>query len=272
MPFDAKFYEKFAHYKVEEIEEGFAHVQLNNAKTLNAFAEQDWQDYHEILTTLDADPDTNVILVLSTVVKAFTLGLNLKEAMSTMGNTSGSLADRQKHLYNHIRDFQYCIGTPTRIRTPTIGLLNGINYGLALDIAACFTIRVCTEDVKFSIREIKIGICADIGSLQRLPSVVGNKLLLSQYALTGEVWGHQQAVQLGFVSHVAKDLELGLQYCKDLGLDINTNRQWAIKGTKDHLQRMYDGLLVAQGLEDIAQYNSIHITGDFVNDMAKVKL
>lgn len=272
MPFDPTKFEKYTHYKVEEIQTGFIHVAFNNPKTLNAFADEDWQAYHEILVTLDADEDTNVILVLSTFPKAFTSGLNLKAAMGVMGEGHGSSHAQRKHLLNHIKDFQYCIGTPARINTPTIGLINGVAYGLALDIAACFSIRVCTEDVKFSIREIKIGIAADIGLLQRLPNVCGNQLLLNQYALTGEVFGHKEAVALGLVSHVSKNFEEGLEYCKDLGLDINSNRQWAIKGTKQHLQQMADGILVEDGLNSVAEFNATNISGDFVLDMSKVKL
>lgn len=272
MPFDPEYYKQFAHYKVTEIETGVVSVQLNNAKTLNAFAEQDWQDYHDIFTTLDQDPDTNIIIVSLCVPKAFSLGLNLKAAMDLMLNPEGNPPTQVKGLYNHIKDFQWCIGTPARIKTPTIGLLNGVSYGLALDMAACYTIRVCTEDVKFSIREIKIGICADIGSLQRLPLVTGNRSLLNKLALTGEVWGHQVATQLGLVLHVAKNLDEGFEYCKELACDIGLNKQWAIKGTKLALQQMSDGATVEQGLEHIARWNSEHITGDFIGDMAKVKL
>lgn len=272
MSFNPKDYE-YQHYIVSEIETGFAHVQLNNPKTLNAFDDQFWRDYAEILVKLDATPEINVILISSTVPKAFTSGLNLKAAIGTMAEAA-SLNDvqRYKKLYDHIGEFQYCIGTPARIRTPTIGLLNGINFGLALDMAATYTIRVATANARFSIREIKIGIPADIGSLQRLPGVVNNISLLNQYALTGEDFSAEDAVKLGFVSRVVPDFAAGVEYCLELGSSINENQQWAIKGTKDAIQRRVDGESVEKGLTHIREYNATNIDGRFMDGLGASKL
>jgi delta(3,5)-delta(2,4)-dienoyl-CoA isomerase len=273
MSFNAKDYQGYANYIVSEIEPGFAHVQLNNPKTLNAFDDQFWRDYSEILLKLDATPEINIILISSNVAKAFTSGLNLKNAVGLMMQaTSLDDVQRYKQLYDHIGEFQYCIGTPARIRTPTIGLLNGINYGLALDMSATYTIRIATACAKFSIREIKIGIPADIGSLQRLPSVVNNISLLNQYALTGEDFYAEDALKLGFVSKIVPDLKTGLEYCKELGSNINSNQQWAIKGTKDAIQKRLNGESVSQGLQDIQHYNAQNIDKRFIQAMGGVKL
>lgn len=259
-------YKQYDEYIVTEIEEGFRHVQLNNPKSLNAFKESTWRQYHDILVKLDADPETNVILISSTLKRAFSSGLDLKDAIKTMA-LAGNVDDKERYksLHKHIVDFQYCIGTPARINTPTIVLMNGINLGLALDIAAACSIRVATQDAKFSIREIKIGIPADIGSLQRLPAVVNNKSLLYQYALTGGNFGPEDAVKLGFVSAVLPDLESGLAYCTELGEDISGNQTWAIKGTKASIQHILDGGSVEQGLTNIAHYNATNIDGKFIN-------
>lgn len=264
---------KYNHFLVSEVEEGLVHLQFNNPKTLNAFSESIWRDYQAILEKLDRNPDTNVILISSTVPKAFSSGLDLKDAMKTMGSSVG-LPDKQRYsqLHEHIRDFQYSIGTPARINTPTIALLNGINYGLALDIAAACSIRVAVSGARFSIREIKIGIPADIGSLQRLPSVVNNKSLLYQYALTGSVFGAEEALLWGLVSAIVPTLREGVEYIKSLGEDINGNQQWAIKGTKKSIQNMLDGTTTEQGLKDIADYNASNINGEFLKALGGVKL
>ncbi|ABN64617.1 enoyl CoA hydratase [Scheffersomyces stipitis CBS 6054] len=273
MTFNADDFKQFKNFIVSEIEEGFVHIQFNNPKTLNAFADQDWKDYYEILVRLDADPETNVILISSTVPKAFSSGLNLKDALATMSSAGeGHDTIRFKKLHDHIADFQYCIGTPARINTPTIALLNGINYGLALDIAAATTIRVATADARFSIREIKIGISADIGSLQRMPNIVNNKSLLFQHALTGDVFKADEALNLGFVSKIVADIPAGLEYCKELGSDINGHQQWAIKGTKKHIQDIIDNKPVEEGLKDIRNYNATHINGKFLEGIRAVKL
>lgn len=263
MPFESKDYQ-FPEFIVEEIEPGFINLKFNNPKTYNAFAESTWRTYKTILEKLDSDPDTKVILISTDFPKAFSSGLNLKEASLILNMKSDdSMSDKQKYdfLHQHIIDFQDAIATPARIRTPTICLLNGICYGLALDIAACCSIRVAVEGAKLSIREIKIGIVADIGSLQRLPFLVGNKSKLNQYALTGEIFGAQDAYDIGLVSHVSPDLKSGYEYCVSLGESINENVYWAIKGTKDSIQHINNGGDVKSGLKNIAEYNAIHING-----------
>lgn len=264
MVFNAKDYDQYDKYIVLEIEEGFVHVQLNNPKTLNSFAEKTWRDYHEIFSKLDADADTKVILVSSNVPKSFSSGLDLKEAMEVFKHDENATEkDIQDKLHQHIVDFQYCIGTPARITTPTIGILNGINYGLALDMAACYSIRIAVEGCRFSIREIKIGLTADIGSLQRLPALINNKSRLYQHALLGDIWGADEAHNLGFVSQVVPDLKAGVDLGIEIGSDINGNLPAAIKGTKKHLQDILDGGSVEKGLADVAIYNKIHLSNGF---------
>mmetsp|Transcript_7893 Transcript_7893/g.7826 ORF Transcript_7893/g.7826 Transcript_7893/m.7826 type:complete len:275 (-) Transcript_7893:38-862(-) len=271
--FNVEDFKKYDKFLVSEVEEGFYHVQFNNPKTLNAFTEQVWRDYAEILEKLDKYEETNVILISSAVPKAFSSGLDLKDAIKTMASTVlNSEKERFESLHKHITDFQYCIATPTRIRTPTICLMNGVNYGLALDISSACSIRVAIADCKFSIREIKIGIPADIGSLQRLPSIVNNKSLMYQYALTGDIFGADEATKLDFISAVLPDLNAGINYCKELGKNINQHQQWAIKGTKESIQHIIDNGSPSEGLKNIARYNATHIDGRFIRAMSGIKL
>lgn len=265
---------KYEKWIVTEIEQGFVHVQYNNPKTLNAYGERDWRDYFEILIALDNDPDTNIILISSAVPKAFSSGLNLKESAQLLaGKEEWPLEARQKFLYKHVIDFQDAITYPARMKTPTIALLNGISYGLALDIASACSIRVAVEGTKFSVREIKVGLVADMGSLQRMTNLVGNKSKMYQYALTGEVFSAQDSLEIGFVSKVVPDLASGVEYCTELGQDINQNMQWVIKGTKTSIQQMVDGGSHERGLADVAVYNAINLAGGPVTlDFGKAKL
>ncbi|QWW22273.1 hypothetical protein CA7LBN_001019 [Candidozyma auris] len=262
MAFDSSIFEEYTKWVVTEIEPGFIHVQYNNPKTLNAFMEEDWRAYHHILEWLDSDPGTNIILISSKVEKAFSSGLNLKAALGLMeGKDDWTFENKKKFMYKHIKDFQDAIAMPARMRTPTIALLNGVSYGLALDIASACTIRLAVEGVKMSIREIKIGIVADMGSLQRMTNLVNNKSKMNQLALTSDVFGAKEAYELGFVSEVVPDLKSGVERCIALGKSINGNPQWAIKGTKDCIQYMVNGGSHEEGLAQIAEYNAVHLVG-----------
>lgn len=271
MPFNQKDYEQFDLFIVSEIEEGFRHVQINHPKSLNSFNEKRWRQYQAVLETLDKDPETVVILLSSTSPKAFSSGLDLKDAIATFSKDVDSSDEvRYRSLHEHIVDFQHAIATPTRIDTPTICLLNGISYGLAIDIASACSIRVVVEGAKLSIREIKIGISADIGSLQRLPSLVNNQSLLYQRALTGDVWSAQDALEWGFVSKIVPDLKSGIEYCTELGSEISGYQGWAVKGTKRFLNQVQTGTTVEQGLKNVAHYNATNIDSKFIKAITGV--
>lgn len=262
MVLNEKFLQRFPKWVVTEIEPGFAHVQHNDPKTLNAFATEDWKAYAEILKFLDNDEGTNIILLSSTFDKAFSSGLNLREALELLaGQENWSLDAKIKNMHNLIREFQAAIAVPATMRTPTICLLNGVSYGLAIDIASACSIRIVTQDVKLSIREIKVGLVADMGSLQRMTNIVGNKSLMYQYSLTGEVFGAEDAMRIGFASRIVPDRKSGIEYAIELGTDINSNQQWVIKGTKDMIQHMVDGGHSETGLLKVADYNAVYLSG-----------
>lgn len=260
----------YENFIVSQIEEGFIHLQFNNPKSLNAFNEKTWRAYGEILTRLDKDEDTNVILISSAVPKSFSSGLDLKEAAKLSPGTDKSDQQKYDELHKFIKDFQDNIGVPARMTTPTIGLLNGINIGLALDLSSAFSIRVAVADAKFSIREIKIGIVADMGTLQRIPQLTNNPSRLFQHALTGDFWDAKEALSLGYVSEIAPDFKTGMEICTKLGLDINNNIQWAIKGTKESIQTMLDNKPTDQGLKEVALLNTVKIGDIDLRNVSKL--
>ena len=101
-----------------------------------------------------------------------------------------------------VRDFQHAIGAPTRTPQPVIAAVHGVAFGLALDALSAVDVRLAAADAAFSIKEVDVGLAPDVGTLARLPRLVGNASLLGELALTGRVFGAQDALRLGLVSRV----------------------------------------------------------------------
>jgi enoyl-CoA hydratase/carnithine racemase len=59
----------------------------------------------------------------------------------------------------------------------------------------------------FAIKEVVVGLAADVGSLQRLPKKTGNDSLLRELALTGRDFSAEEALTLGLVNKVAEDVK-----------------------------------------------------------------
>jgi delta(3,5)-delta(2,4)-dienoyl-CoA isomerase len=72
-------------------------------------------------------------------------------------------------------------------------------------------IRISTADTKFSVKEVDIGLAADIGTLSRLPHAVGNMSWVKDVALSARVFRSEEALRVGLVSRVVRDKEEGLK-------------------------------------------------------------
>lgn len=132
---------------------------------------------------------------------------------------------------------------------------HGISFGLAIDMSCCADIRICSADTKFSVKEVDIGIAADIGTLTRLPKIVGNHSWVKDVALTARVFGAEEALKFGFVSRVlenkAKAVEEGLKIATLLA----SKSPVAVQGTKEVLNFSREHN-TADGLNYVGVWNS----------------
>lgn len=82
---------------------------------------------------------------------------------------------------------------------------------MAIDISSATDIRICTSDVKLAVKEVDIGLAADVGSLSRLVKIVGNMSWVKDICYTARTFGAEEALRQGFVSAVYKDKQEALE-------------------------------------------------------------
>lgn len=228
------------------------HLQIDRPRKLNAFDEQMWRSLRRLVETASDDPDVHCVVLSSTIPKAFTSGLDLGGGglMEVMGQATDPA--RAAHaMRDHIRDFQAAITSLAKCRKPVVACLNGLSLGLAVDLATACDVRLCSADTKFSVREVEIGLAADIGTLQRLQKCVGNHSWVREVCLTARFFDAKEALAQGLVSAVhdthAAAVEAGLK----LGAVIASKSPIAVQATKFLLEYSRDrtvdeGLLVTQ--------------------------
>ena len=85
-----------------------------------------------------------------------------------------------------------------------IAVLHGYCLGLGIDLALCADVRFCTKEARFAVKEVDIGIAADVGTLTRLPKVVGIGSWVKDVCLSGRVFGGEEAGRVGLVSWVGE--------------------------------------------------------------------
>ncbi|KAG8732697.1 hypothetical protein FRC11_011472, partial [Ceratobasidium sp. 423] len=158
-------------------------------------------------------------------------------------------------LPDHILHFQSCISAIERCAQLVIAAVNGIAYGLAIDIMCACGVRYSSSKARFSIKEVDVGLAADIGTLSRLPKITGNESLLRELAFSAREFGPAEAVQLGTVSRIVeggRDEVVGAAL--ELAKVIVTKSPIAVVGTKRFLLHARDHS-VEQSLEYQATWN-----------------
>ena len=127
----------------------------------------------------------------------------VSELLSLPKHTDTARRALQTRAY--LRAFQSAIGAPARIPQPVIAAVHGLAYGLALDALCALDVRWAASDARFSIKEVDVGLAADVGTLARAPgrAGAGNASLLFELALSGREFGAEEARgALGLVSRV----------------------------------------------------------------------
>ena len=89
-----------------------------------------------------------------------------------------------------------------RCRVPVIAALHGFVIGAGIDIGAACDVRYTTKDARFTIKEVDIGLAADLGTIQRFQKVVGNDSWTRELCYTARWFTAQEALDKGFVSKV----------------------------------------------------------------------
>ncbi|RSH88148.1 uncharacterized protein EHS24_000675 [Apiotrichum porosum] len=226
-----------------------------NRKPANAFHDPFWMEMRDIIERVSRDGNIRCIVLSSALDKFFTAGLDL-DGTSIGKAVNLDAARRGFELYNHIKDFQDAISSLEHCRQPVICAMYGYALGLAIDIASACDVRFAASNVTMGIMEVKVGLAADIGTLQRLPKVVGNGSLARELALTGRKFGAATAQELGFVSKV---VDGGRQEVIDAALvlakEIAENSPVAVYGTK-HIMNHARDHAVQEGLNYEAAWNA----------------
>ncbi|KAI8049425.1 ClpP/crotonase-like domain-containing protein [Gilbertella persicaria] len=241
--------------KIEVSAEGIAHFQLNRPKKLNAFNDELIADFRNAFREINRDSNVSVVVV-SGSGRMFTAGLDLTEASIT--KMQGENEDAARKAYRnreHIEDFQDAFTAIELCPKPVIAAVHSACFGAGVDLITACDIRYCTKDSFFCVKEVDVGLAADVGSLQRLPKVIGNQSLVRELCFTGRNMYAEEALQAGLVSKVLENQEAVLAEAFKIARDIASKSPVAIVGTK-HLLNYSRDHTVAEGLAYTVTWNA----------------
>ena len=236
-----------------ELKDKIAHVAINRPEKVNAMNAAFWSEIVEIFEWIDDTDDVRVV-VLSGEGKHFSAGIDLQllaQAASELGRDVGRNAER---LRRKILRLQASFNAVDSCRKPVIAAIQGYCIGGAIDLIAACDMRYSTVDAQFSIKELDMGMAADVGTLQRLPRIIGDGMM-RELAYTGRIVDGLEARSIGLVNQTYVDQPTLMTAVLALAAEIAAKSPVAIRGTKEMIRYMRDHR-VDDGLEYIATWNA----------------
>jgi enoyl-CoA hydratase/carnithine racemase len=237
-----------------DLAEGIASVRLNRPDQANAMNEPMWREIGEAFRWADATPEVRVV-VLSGAGRNFCSGIDLGTFTSLQqdihDDCPGRAAEKLRALILRFQDSLTCL---ERCRKPVLAAIHGACVGGGLDLVAAADLRYCTESAYFSIKEIDLGMVADVGSLQRLPKLVAAGLV-HEWAFTGRRIKAAEAAACGLVNRTFESAEAMAAGVQELARQIAAKSPLSIRGIKEMLLYSRDHG-VAEGLEHVANWNA----------------
>jgi enoyl-CoA hydratase len=231
---------------------------LANAERRNAMGPGFWDELPRAIGELDADDGVRAV-VLAARGPHFTVGLDLKAMGGGIAEGGGGVAGRRR-LLETIARLQGSITAVARCSKPVIAAVHGYCIGGGIDLITACDVRLATTDATFSIRETRMAMVADVGTLQRLPGIIG-KGQVAELAFTGDDFGAERAREIGLVNSVYADQAAVVDAARAMAARIAANSPLAVAGTKRVLAYC-EGKSVEDGLAYVAAWNAAFVASE----------
>lgn len=236
-----------------ELADNIAHVQINRPEKINAMNAAFWTEVVDIFRWID-DTDAVRVVVLSGAGKHFSSGIDLMLLAGVANELGKDVGRNARLLRRKILELQSSFNAVDNCRKPVLAAIQGYCLGGAIDLISACDMRYAAADAQFSIKEIDIGMAADVGTLQRLPRIIGDGML-RELAYTGRTFGAEEALDIGLVNRTFADASGLLDGVMEIAREIAAKSPIAVAGTKEMLSYMRDHR-IDDGLEYVATWNA----------------
>jgi len=240
------------------VQDGVAELRLNRPERANSLNRPMWGELRRAAHALDAEPSVRVV-VLTGNGPHFCAGIDLGMlAEFRAGSESGGGVDcagrASEQLRRTILDLQDVLSSLERCRKPVLAAVHGACVGAGLDLAVACDLRYASADAQFVLKEVDMGLAADVGVLQRLPRIVGEGVA-RELAYTCRAVSGSEAAELRLVNRCFDTPEELAKGVLELARELAAKSPLALRGTKQAITYARDHS-VADGLDQVATWNS----------------
>ncbi|CAN1333705.1 Probable enoyl-CoA hydratase 2, mitochondrial [Linum perenne] len=242
--------------RLSDDDSGIVEVNLHRPEARNAIGKEMLRGLRHTFETLETDDEANVVMISSSVPKAFCAGADLKE--------------RKEMTASEVQFFA--------LRVPTIAVIEGVALGGGLEMALSCDLRICGENAVLGLPETGLAIIPGAGGTQRLPRIVG-KAVAKELIFTGRRIGGQEAMSIGLANYTvpawtarSKALEIAREINqkgpiairlakKAINEGIEMDMERALEFEKDCYKQLVDTNDRLEGLAAFAEKRKPRYTG-----------
>ena len=236
------------------LDAGVATIALNRPEKANAMSEPMWYEIEQAMEWLDSTPEARVGVLVGRG-KYFTSGIDLSLLMGIGSQIEDDCDGRRREkLRRLILRLQDTLTSIERCRKPVLAAVHGACIGGGIDLITACDMRYCSANAWFAVKEIDVGMTADVGTLQRLPRLIGEGMA-RELAYTGRRVEGAEAREMRLVNRCFDTPEALQAGVMEIARTIATKSPLSIRGCKEMITYARDHT-VADGLNYIATWNA----------------
>lgn len=213
-------------------------IQIDNPKAMNALNSRIFHEFNRALTMVENDRN-NRVLIITGIEKAFVAGADISEMAHLAESAAKAFGEFGSEIFRRIE----------LLHIPVIASINGFALGGGCELALCCDIRIASENARFGLPEVGLGITPGFSGTQRLPRLVGTGKA-KELIYTSDIIDANEALRIGLINKtvslesldketkemaqkIASKAPIAVQYAKkainegmdtniDAGIDIET--------------------------------------------------
>lgn len=212
---------------------GVTTVLLNRPQKHNALSIPMWEELIDCFDSISRDPTVRVAILGATKGPAFCAGMDLGvfQEMKELAAAEPCAGRVREQLLAQIQYFQRGVSAPELCSKPVIAAVDGSVIGGGVDLLTACDMRYCTARATFSVKEVDLAIVADVGTMQRLPHLVGDARA-RELTYTGRAIGGEEAESYGLVQGSFRCREELYEYVRALAGQIAAKSPLTVRGIK----------------------------------------
>jgi enoyl-CoA hydratase/carnithine racemase len=182
-----------------DVQDRVATITLNRPERMNAFSDELLTEWADALWRSAKDEGVRVVIVTG-AGRAFCAGADLR---ATGDEDRVLMAD--KNAGERRNSLRYSVHQVPRavsyMDKPYIAAINGVAAGAGMDMASQADIRIASDQARFAMSYVNVGLVPGDGGAWLLPRLIGTQRAL-EMIWSGDIVDANRALQIGYVSRV----------------------------------------------------------------------